>query len=103
MKRQIEAGARKDKNGQFAHNKHNIIEDWHYGHKRGFENRRILRAADEMGMTQAELNDFANAHPDYYQIEDAKTNLSHANEKPGYNDLREIKRDMKLLLKDRSQ
>ena len=54
-------------------------------------------------MTQAELNDFANAHPDYYQIEDAKTNLSHANEKPGYNDLREIKRDMKLFLKDRSQ
>lgn len=102
-KRQIEAGARKDANGQFIDKKNNIIEDWHYGHKYGFENRRVLRAADEMGMTQAELNDFMNTHSGYYQIEDAKTNLSHAGEKPGYDDLREIERDMKRFLKDRSQ
>ncbi|WP_258105912.1 S-type pyocin domain-containing protein [Vibrio jasicida] len=102
-KRQIEAGARKDANGQFIDKKNNIIEDWHYGHKHGLENRRVLRAADEMGMTQAELNDFMNTHSDYYQIEDAKTNLSHAGEKPGYDDLREIERDMKRFLKDRSQ
>ena len=56
-----------------------------------------------MGMTQAELNDFANAHPSYYQIEDAKANLSHANEKPGYGDLRRIKKNKKIFLKDRSQ
>lgn len=33
-------------------------------------------------MIQQELNDFMNSHPDYYQIEDAKTNLGHVNEKP---------------------
>nr|WP_269420000.1 GH-E family nuclease [Vibrio hyugaensis] len=77
----------------------NIIEDWHYGHKHGLENRRVLRAADEMGMTQVELNDFANAHPNYYQIEDAKTNLSHVGEKPGSGELAKIKRDMKKFVK----
>ncbi len=25
----------------------NVISDWHYGHRTGVENRRILKAADE--------------------------------------------------------
>ncbi len=53
-------------------------------------------------MTQSELNDFMNSRPDYYQIEDAKTNLSHINEKPGIDELREIKRHMRQFLKDRN-
>ena len=53
-------------------------------------------------MTQEQLNDFMNSHPDYYQIEDAKINLSHANEKPGVDDLREIKEDMEQFLKRRN-
>lgn len=100
-KRQIEAGARKDANGQFVDKEDNIIEDWHYGHKEGLENRRVLRAADEVGMTQAELNDFMNAHPDYYQIEDAKTNLSHVNEKPGNGEIDKIIEHMEDFLENR--
>ena len=53
-------------------------------------------------MTQPELNDFVNSRPNYYQIEDAKTNLSHVNEKPGVNGLRDIKRYMKQFLEQRS-
>ena len=52
-------------------------------------------------MTQPELNDFVNSRPDYYQIEDAKTNLSHVNEKPGCDDLDDIKRDMKKFLNNK--
>ncbi|QMV16328.1 S-type pyocin domain-containing protein [Vibrio spartinae] len=99
-KRQIKANARK-LNGQFVDEDDNVITDWHYGHREGMENRRILRAADQIGMTQEELNDFVNSHPDYFLIEDAKTNLSHVNEKPGSDDLRKILRDMRAFLKNR--
>ncbi|KUI99546.1 pyocin killing protein [Vibrio sp. MEBiC08052] len=99
-KRQIEANARKF-NGQFVDKSGRVITDWHYGHKYGLENRRLLRAADQMGMTQEELNDFVNSHPDYFLLEDAKTNLSHVNEKPGSDDLRKILRDMRKFLKNR--
>ncbi|SIO94492.1 S-type pyocin domain-containing protein [Vibrio spartinae] len=99
-KRQIEANARK-LNGQFVDNNGREITDWHYGHRKGLENRRILRAADEMEMTQEELNDFVNSHPDYFQIEDARTNLSHANEKPGSDDLEKILEDMDKFLEKR--
>ncbi|MBO2597425.1 GH-E family nuclease [Shewanella algae] len=100
-KSKIEAEARKDANGQFIDKEDNIIEDWHYGHKHGRENRRVLKAADEVGMTQAELNDFMNSHPDYYQIEDAKTNLSHVNEKPGSGELDKIIEHMEEFLENR--
>ncbi|WP_283131101.1 S-type pyocin domain-containing protein [Enterovibrio norvegicus] len=100
-KRQIEAGARKDANGQFIDKEDNIIEDWQYGHRKGFENRRVLKAADEMGMTQAELNDFMNSRPDYYQIEDEKLNLSHVNEKPGNGELEKIIEHMEEFLDNR--
>ncbi|SIO96559.1 Bacteriophage replication gene A protein (GPA) [Vibrio spartinae] len=100
-KRQIEEEAEKNAQGQFIDDKGNVITDWHYGHRFGVENRRILLAADQIGMTQEELNDFVNSHPDYFLIEDAKTNLSHVNEKPGSDDLRKILRDMRAFLKNR--
>ncbi|NAX46655.1 hypothetical protein CAG70_06535 [Photobacterium halotolerans] len=101
-KRQIEAKAKKDANGNFLDDQRNVIENWHYGHKPGSENRRILRAAEELGMTQEELNDFVNSRPDYFQIEDAVRNWSHADEKPGYDELEKITRDMKRFLKNRN-
>ncbi|SJN55509.1 S-type Pyocin [Vibrio ruber DSM 16370] len=101
-KRQIEEEAFKDANGHFTDSDGNVLTDWHYGHRYGLENRRILRAADQMGMTQEELNDFVNAHPDYFVIEDAKTNLSHVNEKPDSDDLRKILREMRIFLKNRN-
>ncbi|MEI8633446.1 GH-E family nuclease [Vibrio sp. PP-XX7] len=79
----------------------NVLTGWQYGHRPGVENRRILKAADEMGMTQAELNDFVNEHPEYYQIEDTTTNLSHVNEKPGSDDLGDIIRQMAKFLEKR--
>ncbi|SJN53752.1 S-type Pyocin [Vibrio ruber DSM 16370] len=100
-KRQIEAEALRDENGNFTDKKGKALTDWHYGHREGLENRRILRAADQIGMTQEELNDFVNSHPDYFLIEDAKTNLSHVNEKPGSDELEDILEDMKDFLSDR--
>nr|WP_272926472.1 S-type pyocin domain-containing protein [Photobacterium halotolerans] len=100
-KRKIEAEQDKDIHGRFVDDEGNVIEKWHYGHKTGLENRRILRAADELGMTQAELNDFVNSHPDYFQIEEAQRNLTHVDEKPGYGDLDDILDDMAEFLEGR--
>jgi hypothetical protein len=63
----------------------------------------VIKAAEEVGMTQQELNDFMNSRPDYYLIEDAKTNLSHINEKPGSDELNKILGDMKRFLKSRKK
>lgn len=100
-KRQIEARAKRDENGNFVDPNNQIIEDWQYGHKKGLENRRVLRAAEELEMSQKELNDFVNSRPDYYQIEDRITNLSHVNEKPGHDDLDDIQDDMIEFLEER--
>nr|WP_249199452.1 HNH/ENDO VII family nuclease [Photobacterium sp. GJ3] len=61
-----------------------------------------MRAAEELGMTQAELNDFVNSRPDYFQIEEEGPNLSHRNEKPGTDGLNIIKSDMKKFLRKRN-
>jgi hypothetical protein len=73
----------------------NVLTDWHYGHIRGHENRRILAAADELGLSQSQLNDYVNARPQFFQVEDAARNLSHAGELPGKNQLGPILRDMR--------
>ncbi|PSU86794.1 hypothetical protein C0W35_22045 [Photobacterium kishitanii] len=52
-KRQIQNTARKDVNGNFINDKGNIISNRHYGHKPGFEHRRLVRAAEELSMSQA--------------------------------------------------
>mgnify|MGYP002149020662 FL=1 len=40
-----------------------------------------------MGLTQAELNDYVNARPEFFRIEDRKKNLSHADEIPGHDNI----------------
>lgn len=52
-------------------------------------------------MNQKEFNDYVNARPNYFQIENAKDNMSHKNEKPGKDDLDIIKKDMINFLKKR--
>nr|WP_152548083.1 hypothetical protein [Photobacterium galatheae] len=52
-------------------------------------------------MTQPELNDFVNSRLDYFQIEEEKRNWSHVDEKPGYDDLELIKKDMRKFLRNR--
>ena len=55
----------------------------HYGHKFGFEQRRLALDAQAKGLNQAQFNDLVNAHPEWFQIESEANNLSHAFEKPG--------------------
>ena len=70
-------------------------------HQPGVEHRRLVRAAEELDMSQAEFNDYVNSRPDHFQIEDAKTNLSHRAEKPGNGDLDEIIEQMDDFLEAR--
>ena len=81
-------GATRDSEG-------NVLTDWHYGHIRGHENRRILSAAEEFELSQSQLNDYVNARPQFFQIEDAVQNLSHADELLGVDGLDRILADMK--------
>jgi hypothetical protein len=61
-----------------------VIEgEYHYGHKYGYEHRRLVREAQSKGMNQEEFNDWINSHPEWFQIEAPASNLSHKFEKPG--------------------
>lgn len=100
-KRKIQGAAKKDAHGNFIDDHGNIITDWHYGHQYGHEHRRLVKAADELELTQAQFNDFVNAFPQYFKIEDEKTNLSHKDEKPGNGELDEILDDMIEFLEQR--
>nr|WP_197272157.1 GH-E family nuclease [Neisseria sp. 83E34] len=71
----------------------------HIGHEYGWENRRILKAADELGMSQKQVNDYVNARPQNLKLENAKDNLSHKFEKPGIDELQNIKDDMQEFLR----
>lgn len=77
------------------------IKEPHTGHAYGWDNRRILQAADEMGMTQQQLNDFVNSIPDKFRIDTKTDNLSHKFEKPGKGDLGEIIDRMKDFLREK--
>lgn len=79
----------------------NIINEPTYGHKEGFENRRIVAAAQELGLTQQQLNDFVNDHPDYFFIEERATNLSHMKEMPGLEPYDHIMEAMEEWLRTR--
>ena len=91
----IEASALKNADGQFLDPQSSVLGEWHYGHIRGHENRRILAAADLLGVSQSQLNDYVNARPQFFQIEDAARNLRHAGELQGTNQLGSILRDMR--------
>jgi hypothetical protein len=56
---------------------------FHYGHKYGHEHRRLTKEAEQLGMDQRKFNEWVNSHPEWFQIEDAKSNMSHNYEKPG--------------------
>jgi len=66
--------------------------------KRPSEHFRWPLAADELGMTQQQLNDYVNARPSIFKLENAKDNLSHRYEKPGIDDLEDIRDDMEKFL-----
>jgi RHS repeat-associated protein len=55
----------------------------HFGHKYGKEHRRLVKEAESRGMSQKDFNDWVNDHPDWFQLEDPVSNMSHRFEKPG--------------------
>ena len=87
-------------NGNYMDKDGNIIKKpIDVGHEYGWENRRLLRAAEELGMSQKQLNDYVNARPNRFRLEYRPDNSAHKNEKPGNGDLREIKDDMTNFLR----
>lgn len=81
----IQGAAPKTPDGKFIDpNTGKVIEGkFHYGHKYGHEHRRLKAEAEAKGMTQKEFNDHINNNPQYFQIEDPVSNMSHIFEKPG--------------------
>lgn len=65
------------------------------GHTYGREHRRLVLAAQQVGLTQAQFNDFVNSRPDYFRLENRLDNQSHHYEKLGNDDLGEVIDDMK--------
>ena len=66
----------KKNNGKF------LYEDYHYGHKKGVEYRRLRLWAEKHKLTRAQWNDLHN-RAELYEIQDAKVNLSHFEEEKG--------------------
>jgi hypothetical protein len=93
-KRTIETNAPRNSQGQFLDEKGKIISDYHYGHITAHENRRIIAAADELGISQSQLNEYVNARPQYFKIEDKTRNLGHIDELPGRDNIDHIIIDM---------
>lgn len=69
------------------------------GHAYGWEHRRLSLAAKELNMTQAQFNDYVNARPENFRLENMSRNRGHYDEMPGKGDIKKIKDDMKLFLK----
>ena len=75
----------------------------HIGHRYGWENRRLIKAADELGMTQSQLNEYVNdpkRTKKLFALQNKAENESHDPrfEKPGRGDLGTIKQDMRNFL-----
>lgn len=86
-------------NGSYMDVDGNIIKPpIQIGHAYGWENRRLLRAGEELGMTQKQLNDYVNARPERFRLENGSENMSHRHEKPGNGDLDDIIKDMRNFL-----
>ncbi|MFA9624288.1 GH-E family nuclease, partial [Moraxella sp. E6BC] len=71
------------------------------GHAYGREHRRLVLAAQQTGLTQAQFNDFVNSRPDYFKLENRADNQSHRYEKPGNDGLEEIIRHIEQFKRQR--
>ncbi|WP_256891889.1 GH-E family nuclease [Rodentibacter pneumotropicus] len=69
------------------------------GHAYGWEHRRLSLAAKELNLTQKQFNDYVNARPERFRLENMSENRSHKNEMPGKDKIRPIVNDMKQFLK----
>ena len=73
------------------------------GHAYGWEHRRLSLAAKELNWSQKQFNDYVNARPNNFRLENMSENRSHRNEMPGNGDIQKIKEDMELFLKQRGK
>ncbi|TNG92551.1 hypothetical protein FHQ28_07770 [Pasteurellaceae bacterium USgator11] len=65
------------------------------GHAYGWEHRRLSLAANELNFSRQEFNDYVNARPENFRLENMSINRSHVDEMPGNGHLDDIIRDMK--------
>ena len=56
---------------------------------------RLSLAAKELNWSQKQFNDYVNARPNKFRLENMSENRSHRNEMPGKDDIERIVRDMK--------
>ena len=61
----------------------------------GWEHRRLDEASKQLGLIRQEFNDYVNARPQNFRLENCSENRSHRNEMPGKDDIERIVRDMK--------
>ncbi len=69
------------------------------GHMYGWEHRRLSLAAKELNWSQKQFNDYVNARPERFRLENMSENRSHKNEMPGRDNIEPIIRDMKKFEK----
>ena len=68
------------------------------GHAYGWEHRRLSLAAKELNWSQKQFNDYVNARPNKFRLENMSENRSHRNEMPGKDDILDIKQDMRNFM-----
>ncbi|WP_406812298.1 polymorphic toxin-type HINT domain-containing protein [Histophilus somni] len=71
------------------------------GHIYGWEHRRLSLAAKELNWSQKQFNDYVNARPERFRLENMSENRSHKNEMPGRDNIEPIISDMKKFEKTR--
>ena len=64
----------------------------------GQEHRRLSLAAKELNWSQKQFNDYVNARPNNFRLENMSENRSHRNEIPGKGDILDIKQDMRNFM-----
>lgn len=94
-KRAIEASSLRNSQGFFVSQESGrVIREPQYGHIAGTENRRIIAAANELRLSQSQLNNYVNARPQFFRKEEARINLAHGDEVPGNGNIGHIINDM---------
>lgn len=68
------------------------------GHAYGWEHRRLELAAKELNMTQQQFNNYVNARPGHFRLENMSRNRSHYDEMLGKDDIERVKQDMQKFL-----
>ncbi|MFD1246038.1 GH-E family nuclease [Paralysiella testudinis] len=60
----------------------------------------MVRAAEEVGMSQKQFDAYVNSRPEKFIIQNRSENRSGRFEKPGVDGLDDIQKDMRQFLKD---